>query len=356
MVQVCSFRAGEPLGILSSMQGQATMLAYIEEGEVELRWEADLPVPLSDVVTATMQQLPGRVLRPASPARDDRYLDHVDSVALTSTQVANLATMISPSFNDRVRAGVAARAAAAEPSSSSTASGSRQPADAGAPGGSDSASASASDPLSATLQQAAQRAQALMSNAAGGSLDNLLIAGRGPMQYVGALSLLDPDYIANRWRATAVTRTDVEAVMMNREGLDLFLGQNPLAQVHLRASMALARAEITKLEVLERIAEAHRRAPLEARPARGVLGRRRASWRVPWVPLGGVVEAATGVVTGAASTAAGAASTAAGTVAGGVQQAGAAAQTATHDIFALVHRMRDGLHASLKEAFVPLPG
>jgi hypothetical protein len=66
--------------------------------------------------------------------------------------------------------------------------------------------------------------------------------------------MLDPRMFMGRWKATAVARTHVVAMHMTREGLELFLQQNPLAQVHLRASMAKARAEVVKLEALEKIA------------------------------------------------------------------------------------------------------
>lgn len=69
-----------------------------------------------------------------------------------------------------------------------------------------------------------------------------------------SLAMLDPRMFMGRWKATAVARTHVVALHMTREGLELFLQQNPLAQVHLRASMAKARAEVVKLEALEKIA------------------------------------------------------------------------------------------------------
>jgi hypothetical protein len=71
--------------------------------------------------------------------------------------------------------------------------------------------------------------------------------------------MLDARIFMGRWKATAVALTHVVAMHMNREGLELFLQQNPLAQVHLRASMAKARAEVVKLEALEKIAVAHQR-------------------------------------------------------------------------------------------------
>lgn len=105
--------------------------------------------------------------------------------------------------------------------------------------------------------------------------------------------MLDPRFFQGRWKATAVAKTTVVVVHMTREGLEAFLQQNPLAQVHLRASMARARAEIVKLEALEKIAAAHQ-AQLQ-RKAR----RRRA--RLPPLAAGGAPAA------GPAAAAAGAA-------------------------------------------------
>lgn len=72
-----------------------------------------------------------------------------------------------------------------------------------------------------------------------------------------SLAMLDPRIFMGRWKATAVAKTHVVLLHMTREGLELFLQQNPLAQVHLRASMARARAEVVVLEALEKIAVAH---------------------------------------------------------------------------------------------------
>ena len=71
------------------------------------------------------------------------------------------------------------------------------------------------------------------------------------------LAMLDPAVFMARWKATAIAKTDLVVLQMTREGLELFLQQNPLAQVHLRASMAKARAELVKLEALEKISVAH---------------------------------------------------------------------------------------------------
>lgn len=115
------------------------------------------------------------------------------------------------------------------------------------------------DPMQKTIIQATERAEALMENATGGSLDNLLLVQREACQFVGALSMLDPEFFSAKWRVKAVALTETVVIRMTRNGLDQFLSQNPLAQVHLRSSMALARSEVIKLESLERIANVYRK-------------------------------------------------------------------------------------------------
>lgn len=80
----------------------------------------------------------------------------------------------------------------------------------------------------------------------------LLLRARNP-----ATRHTPPAAPQGRWKATAVAKTRVVVAHMTREGLEQFLQANPLAQVHLRASMSRARAEIVKLEALEKIAAAH---------------------------------------------------------------------------------------------------
>lgn len=185
------------------------MVYYIETGAIELHWEAELPVALSTVFSAALQQYPTSLGTNSS----SRFLDTADSIAFAAPQTRALHR---PTEQREL-----------------------QP----------------QDTMAMTLEQAMQRAEALMQNAAGGSIDNLLVSFRRSTQFVGALSMLDPTFVNNRWRASARAHTTTEVVQMNREGLDSFLLHNPLAQVHLRASMARARAEITKLEALEKIAE-----------------------------------------------------------------------------------------------------
>jgi hypothetical protein len=326
------FQPGQRLAF-SAGAAQAPVLYYLEQGTVELQWEAALPVALSAVFTTALQRLPaGRATPPPPPEEDAHsYLDSADSLAFNAPQVRNMAPLRSLN-----RRHAAAEAAAAVARSGGGGSGS------GAGPAASPAALARADSLAATLRQATARAEALMANATGGSLDNLLLSQRAAAQYVGALSLLDPHYFADRWRAAAVARSEVRAVRLTREGLDLFLAQNPLAQVHLRASMAKARAEITKLEALERVAEAHRRKRPEAAAA-GAAGAAR-----PLAAGGAQGARALEVVAGAVAGAAAAA-------ADGVQQAGATAQTATLDMFALVSRLRAAAGAAIKDSFLPVP-
>ena len=245
LIQWCSFRTGQKLALYTGVDERNTVY-YLESGTVELRWEASLPVTLTSVLN-TMQQMPDQ-RRAASPdvisTRQSLFLDNADSVALTMPTVANLAKFGQHGSNNS--------------------------------NNSNETHINRSETLARTLQQATQRAEALMKNATGGSIDNLLLSHRSGSQYVGLLSMVDPEFFAMRWRANAVALSDVVAIRMNRQGLDQFLAQNPLAQVHLRASMARARAEITKLESLERIADAFRR----SRDGVGKPAVRKRSWKI----------------------------------------------------------------------------
>ena len=282
-IQWQMYRPGQKLHFQMTSQSRSNTVYYIESGMVELRWEATLAVPLTRVLS-TMQypghkygtatgnsttpstltasggdrtgegglgNSVGTTSRPLKSTKD-RYMNRIDSVALAANKVTTLRPGSAGDVN---------------PTNSS--SNSRD----GPTSGIDR-----SETMANTLQQAAERAEALMVNAAGGSLDNLLLSHRGASQFVGALSLLDPDYFADRWKATSVAQTDLVVIQMTRAGLDEFLAQNPLAQVHLRASMARGQAEITKLEALERIAEAHRRKRYSKQALR--QGQRKPSWKI----------------------------------------------------------------------------
>jgi hypothetical protein len=133
---------------------------------------------------------------------------------------------------------------------------------------------SRSESLGDVLRQAVRRAEALMGSAAArGGADSLLVSARSGGQFVGALALVEGPNVTGRWRATFRARTDVEALRLTRDGLEAFLARNPLANVYLRATLSKSRAEILRLEALERISEMVGRAsgPL-AGAARGARG------------------------------------------------------------------------------------
>lgn len=110
--------------------------------------------------------------------------------------------------------------------------------------------------LTGAVRDAALRAADMLRSAAEpGAVDDLLVTRRGPRQFLGALGMLDPEFYWERWKPEARALTDVEAVRLTAWGLETFLEQNPLVQVHLRASIARSQADVLKLESMEKIAE-----------------------------------------------------------------------------------------------------
>ncbi len=262
-IQWKMYRPGQKLHFQMSSHNQSctNTVYYIESGMVELRWEASLAVPLTRLLS-TMQHPSHKFSGSASTtsstlnvntsnlsdkssgrpnSANASYMNRIDSVALATNKVTTL-----------------------------------RPGSAGGSNNSRDNGLDRSETMANTLQQASERAVALMVNATGGSLDNLLLSHRGASQFVGALSMLDPDYFADRWKATAIAQTELVVIQMTRAGLDDFLSQNPLAQVHLRASMARGQAEVTKLEALERIADAHRK---KRYPKLKTKVERKSSWK-----------------------------------------------------------------------------
>jgi hypothetical protein len=327
-IQWRSYKPGQKL-IFVSGHNHSNTVYYIESGMVELRWEATLAVPLTRVLS-TMQH-PSRKFstttsnasttsnstgggsggpnysRPNSSGKES-YMNRIDSVALAVNKVTTL------------------------PSGRPGSAGSNATNNSGAV-------MDRSETMANTLQQAAERAEALMVNATGGSLDNLLLSHRGASQFVGALSMLDPEFFADRWKACAVAQTDLVVIQMTRAGLDTFLSQNPLAQVHLRASMARGQAEITKLEALERIADAHRRKRYSKHT--GQPQKRSSSWKfsdVFGVSMADAAEAMLGPISENSSL------TTSNTITnrpGRDGDAVGAQETAGLDVFALVSKLRN---------------
>ncbi len=99
----------------------------------------------------------------------------------------------------------------------------------------------------------------VMKSFSNGSLGNLLSGNRKKSQFIGVLSLLEPEYFQNKWYFSAVAISDVTVIRMTKSCLEKFLTANPLSQVHLRASMATTVSEIIKLEAFEKIALARRK-------------------------------------------------------------------------------------------------
>ena len=98
-----------------------------------------------------------------------------------------------------------------------------------------------------------------MGMAQGGNIGDLLISARGEGQFIGALSLLHPDYFQNKWTFSAVATTDVTVIKMNKDALQKFLIVHPLSQISLRASMSRTVSDLVKLEMYERISLARRK-------------------------------------------------------------------------------------------------
>lgn len=356
------FSPGQKIAYYSG-HGEANTVFYVESGTVELRWEATLPVTITSVLSATLSKLPppptaatrSAAAPTAPPTRatapplgnlpedseeDWSFLDTADSVAFAAHHVTNLAKT-APFMSGRESGKISNKSTKSlNPSSGKLIE----------EGGGEEEEREEGDDdetLSMALRQATDRAKSLMDNAKGSSIDNLLLTKRGALQYVGALSMLDPAYFAHRWHASAVAVTEVCGIRMTRQGLDAFLSTNPLAQVHLRASIALGRAEIVKLEALERIADVQQKA-VRRYTEESLLSRNPApdaskSWKM--LEVGKYIG---NTVTEAAEAAVGVADS----VAGGFHQAGTAA---TRDVFALVSKIRAGVAIdSLWETLLPV--
>jgi serine/threonine protein kinase len=339
------FSPGQKIAYYSGY-GEANTVFYVESGTVELRWEAILPVTITSVLSATLNKLPSppptqRATAPAlgnlpEDSGDDwSFMDKADSVAFAAHHVTNLAKTApfmsgKESESNSKKSNRATNLSSVKITEEGEGVGEREE----------------DETLSVALRQATDRAKSLMENAKGSSIDNLLLTKRGALQYVGALSMLDPAYFAHRWHASAVAVTEVCGIRMTRQGLDAFLSTNPLAQVHLRASIALGRAEIVKLEALERIADVQQKAVRKYTEDSFVMKAApdaSKSWKLLEVGkyIGNTVSEAAEAAAGVADS-----------VAGGFHQAGTAA---TRDVFALVSKIRAGVAIdSLWETLLPV--
>ncbi|KAL4436590.1 hypothetical protein ABPG75_003729 [Micractinium tetrahymenae] len=297
------FRPGERLGMASATNQQHSCF-YIEQGVVEVRYEADVPITLSSVLSAATNLFrrntgaaaaatpPPAAAAPAaapvaagsadatSPAAEPASPHAAGAGVLAAAQQQQgKAPQGVPSTPGSPSAGAAAAAAAP-----STPLSPEDKADSSVHGShvfdlgvsaelqqQGSQLMQRSHSLAETVAQATLRAKALLASARakGGSLDHLLVSERTTREFLGSLAMLDPHFLMGRWKASSVARTHVVALHMTREGLEAFLQQHPLAQVHLRASMARSRAEVVKLEALEKIAVARQhQAQVQERPSR----------------------------------------------------------------------------------------
>jgi len=232
-----TYAPGEKIAFL---RGDADFVYYIDSGSVQLNWEADLPVSLEEVF--------GNAVYNIIPSRGSCSLEHLDSTAFAEPSVANLSLRSKSHFE--LKNHPVLRTVEKSAASFLAMLGTKTP---------QTEDGNHEDSVAASATQILQRAEEMVKNAVDGSLDNLLVSMRQESQFIGALSMLDPDYFGGKWCSVAVAKDEVTIIKMDREGLDRFLVQNPLSQVHLRASMATTASEIMKLETLERIALAKRK-------------------------------------------------------------------------------------------------
>ena len=301
-LEFMSFQPGDVLPLKTPLNGSPIMY-YIDQGVVELHWEAVLPVALSTVLTSRMSKAalaatetdtPKGTAAPASTAPSHNEFD------TTGDRLNYLETLDSVIAGTRIHY-LGPRSSHEELERATTST------------------------LITALHKATERAETLLENASLGGVDNLLVSTRGQQQFCGILSMLDEKFLADKWRASIVAKEEVHAIMMTRDGLDVFLTQNPLAQVHLRAGMAKTRAEVTRLEALERIAEVQHRKNLK------IL--KHASWKQKRA----AAEAAAAYKQRVSALSR--------------NKEHSTLNTASHETFALVKRLRD----TLKEGLLPLP-
>lgn len=368
------YKPGDKMGAASTAK-RMDFCSYIEQGDVSVRYEADVPVSLSSVLSAALpwrkrHQHPPQPAHSASGSPATAAPIHRLSSSVGAMPQSALSTVASQMNTPRGLPPAGSQGTAVSPHSLATTASERAlspGASVVSPGGSalpassssycmdvwDKADSSMHDShvfdlgvppdmarqgseliersstLAATVHHAMQRAEALLTSAKAGSVDHLLVAERTAGEFLGSLAMLDPRFFQGRWKATAVARTHVVVLAMTREGLEMFLQQNPLAQVHLRASMARARAEVVKLEALEKIAQAHQQSlQRKARRARHHAARQATARRLPPSQPSKLGPGVTGVAAGAAAAAAAGVSGEAAAPAEAAEQAAAQAAEA----------------------------
>lgn len=216
---------------------------YIDSGEMDIRYMADLPVPLDEIV--------GVCLEDVIVSHFSADLTHADSVCYTE----NASKFV---FKEQTRES-SSRFASIPPlqvlqtmfetmiqgRAASTSNGAAE----------DASRLSADT----SVHKFVEHSEREMGMAQGGNIGDLLISARGEGQFIGALSLLHPDYFQNKWTFSAVATTDVTVIKMNKDALQKFLIVHPLSQISLRASMSRTVSDLVKLEMYERISLARRK-------------------------------------------------------------------------------------------------
>jgi len=228
------FKAGEEIDQFGT--GASTFSYFIDEGSVELRYRAELPVPLDEVVRNCVYN----VLR--SQATAD--LSNADSLCFAENASSITVSHKKSGVWDSVEKSASSLFSSSSPFFGLLKSKTTESIDYG---------------VETSVTQVMDTAERMLRGCQDGTLGNLLTSKRGKSQFLGILSITEPEYFGDKWLTSAVALEDVVVIRMTREGLERFLVANPLSQIHLRASMATSVSEILKLEALEKIALARRK-------------------------------------------------------------------------------------------------
>ena len=228
------FKAGEEIDQFGT--GGSPFSYFIDQGSVELRYRAELPVPLDEVVRNCVYN----VLR--SQATAD--LSNADSLCFAENASSITLSHKKSGVWDSVEKSASSLFSSSSPFFGLLKSRTVESIDYG---------------VETSVTQVMDTAERMLRGCQDGTLGNLLTAKRGKSQFLGILSITEPEYFGDKWFTSAVALEDVVVIRMTREGLERFLVANPLSQIHLRASMATSVSEILKLEALEKIALARRK-------------------------------------------------------------------------------------------------
>lgn len=232
------FKSGEKIAEFG--KGNNHYAYFVDHGTVELRYLADLPVSFDEVVESCLYDV--------VKTRMSADLGMADSVCFAE----NAANITISNKNPRNKSGFVDKSSSSFFSAVSPFQYFQAKKD------TDPRYVS-SGSVEDSVYQIVETAERVMKSFSNGALGNLLTGTRKKSQFIGVLSLLDPEYLQNKWYFSAIALSDVTVIRMTKSSLEKFLIANPLSQVHLRASMATTVAEIIKLEALEKIALARRK-------------------------------------------------------------------------------------------------